>query len=212
MIRIIIADDHLMFIDGIKALLGNEREIYIVGHALNGAEVLSLLEREKADIILMDVNMPVMDGIETTIEVRQKYPDVKIIMLTMHNNREFIYGLIHAGASGYILKNTGKEELMDAIRNVHKGKTFYSEDVKETIMQNISQKPAKQKIEAAHLTDREKEVLKLIAMEYNTHEIAEKLFISTNTVETHRKNLLSKLNAKNIAGLVKFALQTGIIS
>ena len=212
MIRIIIADDHLMFIDGIKALLANEQEVNIAGHALNGAEVLSLLEGEKADIILMDVNMPVMDGIETTKEVRRKYPEVKIIMLTMHNNQEFIYGLIKAGASGYILKNTGKQELMTAIRTVYSGKTFYSEDVKETIMQNISQKPAGQKTEAAHLTDREKEVLKLIAMEYSTNEIAEKLFISANTVETHRKNLLSKLNAKNIAGLVKFALQTGIIS
>jgi len=212
MIRIIIADDHLMFIDGIKALLGNEPEVNIVGHALNGVALLSLLEKEKTDIILLDVNMPVMDGIETTKQVCQKYPDVKIIMLTMHNNHEFIYGLIHAGASGYILKNTGKEELMDAIRSVYKGKTFYSEDVKETIMQNISQRPAEQKIEATRLTDREKEVLKLIAMEYNTHEIAEKLFISINTVETHRKNLLSKLNAKNIAGLVKFALQTGLIS
>jgi len=211
MIKIIIADDHLMFIDGIKAILANEQEVKIVDHALNGVEVLSLLERGEVDIVLMDVNMPVMDGIETTKQVRLKYPKVKIIMLTMHNNREFIYGLIHAGASGYILKNTGKEELMDAIRSVYKGKTFYSEDVKETIMQNISQKPAEQKIEAAHLTDREKEVLKLIAMEHNTNEIAEKLFISINTVETHRKNLLSKLNAKNIAGLVKFALQTGLI-
>jgi two-component system, NarL family, nitrate/nitrite response regulator NarL len=212
MIRIIIADDHLMFIDGIKAILANEQEIKIVANALNGAEVLSLLEREETDIILMDVNMPVMDGIETTKEVRRKYPEVKIIMLTMHNNQEFIYGLIKAGASGYILKNTGKQELMTAIRTVYNGKTFYSEDVKETIMQNISPKPEEQKIEAAHLTAREKEVLKLIAMEYNTNEIAEKLFISINTVETHRKNLLTKLNAKNIAGLVKFALQTGIIS
>jgi len=201
-----------MFIDGIKALLANEREVKILDYALNGVEVLSLLEREKADIILLDVNMPVMDGIETIKQVREKYPEVKIIMLTMHNNPEFIYGLIKIGASGYILKNTGKEELMAAIRTVYNGKTFYSEDVKETIIQSIPQKHAEQKMEVAHLTIREKEVLKLIAMEYNTNEIAEKLFITTNTVETHRKNLLTKLNAKNIAGLVKFALQTGVIS
>lgn len=200
-----------MFIDGIRALLGDEKEIEITGHALNGREALSLLEHNTADIVLMDVNMPVMDGIEATRQVRERFPGVKIIMLTMHNNRDFVYSLIHAGASGYILKNTGRKELMEAITAVYNGKTYYSEEVKDTIIQNIAQKPG-QKTEAAHLTEREKEVLKLIAREYTTQEIADKLFISTNTVETHRKNLLSKLGAKNIAGLVKFALQTGLIS
>src|SRR5438067_6729504 len=112
MIKIIIADDHQMFIDGIKALLKNERDIKVVGEALNGNEVLSLLAKEKADIVLMDVNMPEMDGIEATSLVRVKFPDVRILMLTMYNKHEFISRLINAGASGYILKNTGKKELI----------------------------------------------------------------------------------------------------
>lgn len=212
MIKIIIADDHQMFIDGIKSLLVSERDMKVTGEALNGKEVLQLLETSAADIVLLDVNMPEMDGIEATKLIRQKYPQVKILMLTMYNNSEFIFGLINAGAAGYILKNTGKAELVTAIKTVHSGKTFYSKDVTETIIQNIGQKPEEQKLVAVQLTEREKDVLKLIANEYNTQEIAEKLFISTHTVETHRKNLLSKLHAKNIAGLVKFAVQTGLIS
>jgi DNA-binding NarL/FixJ family response regulator len=212
MIKIIIADDHQMFIDGIKSLLVNEKGIKLVGEALNGKEVLSLLDKEKADIVLLDVNMPEMDGIEATKQIRQRYPLVKILMLTMYNNQEFVFGLMNAGASGYILKNTGKAELLEAIKSVNEGKTFYSKEVTETILQNFTKKPEEQRVEAAHLTEREKDVLKLIAQEYNTQEIAAKLFISTNTVETHRKNLLSKLQAKNIAGLVKFAIQTGLVS
>ena len=212
MIKVIIADDHQMFIDGIKALLRNEKDIRLVGGALNGAGVMELLAGESVDIVLLDVNMPGMDGIETTIKIRTSHPEVKILMLTMYNKHEFISGLINAGASGYILKNTGRKELIDAIKAVYEGKTFYSEDVTETILQHFTKTPAEQKIEAVQLTDREKEVLKLIALEYTTPEIADKLFISINTVESHRNNLMSKLKAKNIAGLVKFALQTGIIS
>ncbi len=212
MIKIIVADDHQMFLDGIKALLKNEKDIKVTGEALNGAEVLALLSKERADIVLLDVNMPEMDGIEATKQIRAKYPGVKILMLTMYNKHEFIFGLVNAGASGYILKNTGKKELVEAIHAVYEGKTYYGKEVTETILQNFSKQPAEQKMDSAQLTDREKEVLKLIAQEYTTHEIADQLFISTNTVETHRKNLMSKLNAKNIAGLVKFALQTGLIS
>jgi DNA-binding NarL/FixJ family response regulator len=212
MIKIIIADDHQMFIDGIKSLLVNENDIKVIGEALNGKQVLSLLEKELADIVLLDVNMPEMDGIEATKLIKQKYATVKILMLTMYNNQEFVFGLMNAGASGYILKNTGRKELLEAIQAVNDGKTFYSKEVTETILQNFAKKPGEKKIEAAHLTDREKDVLKLIAQEYNTQEIASQLFISANTVETHRKNLLSKLQAKNIAGLVKFAIQTGLVN
>lgn len=212
MIKIIIADDHQMFIDGIKSLLGNEADMKVTGEALNGKEVLALLEKEPADLVLLDVNMPEMDGIEATKLIRKQHPTVKILMLTMYNKHEFIFGLVNAGANGYILKNTGKAELTEAIRTVYAGKTYYSKEVTETILQNFSKKPAEQKIEVAQLTEREKDVLRLIAQEYNTQEIAAQLFISANTVETHRKNLLSKINAKNVAGLVKFAVQTGLIS
>lgn len=212
MIKVVIADDHQMFIDGIKALLVNEKSIQVVGEALNGKKVLDLLEQQQADIMLLDVNMPEMDGIEATRIIRQRFPSVKILMLTMYNNTEFIFGLMNAGASGYILKNTGKTELLEAIHAVFSGKTFYSKEVSDSILQNLPKNPGEKKLEEVHLTEREKEVLKLIAQEFNTQEIAAQLFISTNTVETHRKNLLSKLHAKNIAGLVKFAIQTGLVS
>jgi DNA-binding NarL/FixJ family response regulator len=212
MISVMIADDHQMFIDGVKALLSSEDEIRVIGEALSGIELMALLESKTPDVVLMDVNMPQMDGLEATSRIHLKYPDVKILMLTMYNNEDFIFGLMNAGASGYILKNTGRTELTEAIRAVHSGKTFYSKEVSETILQNITKKPAQQKMEAAQLTEREKDVLRLIAQELTTLEIAERLFISPNTVETHRKNLMSKLHAKNIAGLVRFALQTGLIS
>jgi DNA-binding NarL/FixJ family response regulator len=201
-----------MFIDGIKALLRNEKEIQIVGEALNGTEALQLLENIVANIVIMDVNMPGMDGIEATKKITAIYPGVKILMLTMYNKHEFIAELMNAGASGYLLKNTGKKELIEAINTVYAGKIYYSSDVTETILQNFTKSPAEQKIEAVQLTQREKEVLKLIALEYSTPEIAKELCISANTVETHRKNLISKLKVKNLAGLVKFALQTGLIS
>jgi DNA-binding NarL/FixJ family response regulator len=212
MIKLIIADDHQMFIDGVKALLAAEPDISVVAEALNGAALLSLLKEVSADIILLDVNMPEMDGIEATRQIRLLYPEIRIIMLTMYNNEEFIFSLMNAGASGYMLKNTGRKELLEAIQTVYNGKLFYSKEVADTILQSIPKKPEQQKLESAQLTEREKEVLKLIAQEFTTQEIADKLFISPNTVETHRKNLMSKLNARNIAGLVKFALQTGLTS
>lgn len=212
MIRIVVVDDHQMFIDGVRSMLSQETEIQVVGEAHHGVELLTLLESLAVDIILLDVNMPEMDGLEATRRIRLRFPSVKIIMLTMHSNTEFIFGLMNAGASGYILKNTGKAELLEAILAVQQGKTFYSKEVSDKILQDLPKNPNQKKLEEVHLTEREKEVLKLITLEYSSQEIATALFISVNTVETHRKNLLSKLHAKNIAGLVKFAIQTGLVS
>ena len=212
MIKVIIADDHQMFIDGLKSLLKTHKTISIVGEANNGAQVLELLTKTNADIILMDVNMLVMDGIEATKQVRQKYPDIKVLMLTMFNSRDYIEKVLRAGAHGYILKNTGKDELHEAIDKVVKGESFFSKEVTERIMEGLQKKKSNDTDPmGVELTDREKDVLKLIAEELTTQEIAEKLFISHHTVETHRKNLISKLNVKNIAGLVKYAIQNGLV-
>jgi DNA-binding NarL/FixJ family response regulator len=210
MIRILIADDHQMFIDGIKSLLALQQDIAILGEANNGNELLHLMENESPDLVLMDVNMPQLNGEETTRILRKQFPHVRVIMLTMHNSKEHIARMISAGAAGYILKNTGKDELLEAIYAVYRGETFYSKEVTGVIMESFKPKRERTLFTEAELTPREKEVLKLIAEELTSSEIAGKLFISLNTVETHRKNLMSKLNVKNTAGLVKYALQNGL--
>ncbi len=212
MINIIIADDHQMFIDGIKSLLKTNKNMSIVGEANNGVQLLEVLAQTPADIILMDVNMPEMDGIEATKQVCQKYPNIKVLMLTMFNTRDYIEKLLRAGAHGYILKNTGKEELHEAIETLIRGESYFSKEVTERIMEGLQKKKAAESNPMmVELTEREKDVLKLIAQELTTQEIADKLYISFHTVETHRKNLISKLGVRNIAGLVKYAMMNGFV-
>lgn len=211
MVKIVIADDHQMFIDGIKALLASNVSLSIVGEAHNGQEALSLLLAKKADLVLLDMNMPVMDGMATLKVIKEKHPATKVIMLTMFSTRDYIEKLLKAGADGYILKNTGKEELTRGIETVMRGQSFFSKEVTERIMEGLQGKRSERNSYGQiELTEREKDVLKLIVKEMTTQEIADKLFISVNTVETHRKNLISKLNVRNIAGLVKYALQSGL--
>lgn len=210
MIKIAIADDHQMFIDGIKSLLKGNKNMLVSLEATNGEQLLSLLKEQPTEVILMDVNMPVMDGIEATKQVKQKYPDTRVIMLTMFSSKDYIEKLLRAGANGYILKNTGKEELTTAIERVMQGESYFSKEVTERIMEGLQGKKAENNPHMVELTEREKDVLRLIAQELTSHEIADKLFISFHTVETHRKNLISKLQVKNIAGLVKYAVQNGL--
>lgn len=210
MIRIAIADDHQMFIDGIKSLLKGNKNIQIVTEANNGEALLQHIANTPVNLILMDVNMPVMDGIETTKKVKELFPDIKVIMLTMFGTRDYIEKLLRAGANGYILKNTGKEELTTAIEKVMQGESYFSKEVTERIMEGLQGKKTETNPMMVELTEREKDVLRLIAQELTSHEIADKLFISFHTVETHRKNLISKLQVKNIAGLVKYAVQNGL--
>ena len=211
MTRILIADDHQMFIDGVKSLLSSNKRFSVIGEAHNGEEVINILSKEKVDIVLLDMNMPVMDGMQTLKIIREKYPLMKVIMLTMFSTRDYIERLLKAGANGYILKNTGKDELTLGIDTVMRGESFFSKEVTERIMEGLQgKKTSSAKTGIVELTEREKQVLALIVKEMTTQEIADKLFISTNTVETHRKNLISKLNVRNIAGLVKYALQNGL--
>jgi two-component system, NarL family, nitrate/nitrite response regulator NarL len=212
MISVIIVDDHQMFIDGIKGLIQSMPDIRVVGEANNGIDLIDVLADTKADAILMDMSMPKMNGLEATKHVIKHYPDIKVLMLTMHDSRNHIEKLLKAGASGYVLKNTGIEELQQAIETVVSGKTYYSPEVTQRIMEGFQQK---KKLDSVYgdvdITDREKEVLALIAQEFTTAEIAEKLFISPHTVESHRKNLISKLGVRSAAGLVKYAVQIGLV-
>lgn len=206
MINLLIADDHQVVIDGLRSLLSLEADFNVVGEALNGKMVLEGLKDQKVDVVLLDINMPVMDGIETAKFMREHYPDVKILILTMYNKPEFIRNILEAGASGYMLKNAGKEELIDAIRKVERGEDYFSISVTKTMMESFKSGSDSNKVV---LTKRERGVLTLIAEGDKTSEIAEKLLISTHTVDTHRYNLLSKLNIKNTAGLVRYAIKNG---
>lgn len=211
MIKVIIVDDHQIFVDGVKVLLQEMDAIEVIGQANDGIDLLMLLQKESPDVILMDVNMPNMNGVEATKKVVSKYPDIKILMLTMHDNALYIEKLIKAGAHGYILKNTGKTELYKAIQTVMNGQPFYSAAVTQRIMEGLQKKKkVAQDVMHVQLTDREKQVIVLIAQEFTTNEIAEKLFISHHTVESHRKNLISKLQVRGTSGLVKYAIQSGL--
>lgn len=211
LIKILIADDHKIVIDGIKSLLTEESSFRVVGEVDNGQQVLEFIKENEVDVFLVDVTMPVMNGIETTKALKEVLPEAKILALTMHEDPQYFKKMVEAGASGYILKNTDKHELVKAIQLIAEGRNYFSNEMySDYIMGRI--KPGKESEDPEmFLTKREIEVLKLIADEMKNHEIAEKLFISTRTVDTHRRNLLQKLDVKNTAGLVRYALKSGII-
>lgn len=210
MTRVLIADDHQMFVDGLKSLLGDETELRVIGEAKNGLEVLEICDREPVDIVIMDINMPLMDGIQTSRELSRKHPAIKILALSMYNDRDYISDILKAGALGYVLKNTGKENLLNAISTLQSGSNYLSEEVSKTLLSGfIKNTPQEHAMEK--LSDREKEVLECIASGLTTQEIGEKLFISKNTVETHRKNLLYKLKARNTAELINNAYKQKLI-
>jgi len=198
--KVFIVDDHYMVIEGIRSLLQNEKGIEWAGHASTAASCHSFLQQQLPDVILMDINLPDKNGIELCKEVRQQYPSVFIIGLSTFNQQSFIQKMMDNGASGYVLKNATQEELMEAIAIVAKGKTFLSEEAAQSLKKNISG-------DTPVLTRREKEVLELIAEGMTNNEIAQKLFISVTTVDTHRKNLLAKFECRNIAALIKTAMQ-----
>ncbi len=212
-IGIYIADDHEMFVEGISLSLAIKGAIVVEASANNGTELIELLEKKSVDVVLLDINMPGMNGFEAAKIIVKKFPSVKIIALSMFLEKEYIQELIDIGVSGYILKNTRIQELEKAIILVASGKKYFSNDVGLKLLnaQTNSEYPQGFLLEQSHgLTEREIDVLKLIVQENTTSEIAEKLFISVHTVETHRKNLIKKVKVKNIAGLVKYAVQNGI--
>ena len=211
MIRVFIADDHQVLLDGLHTLLGSVEDLEVVGTAHNGREVLDFVKRELVDVILLDINMPVLNGIETCKILSKEYPDIKILALSMYEKASFIQQMLKNGALGYILKNTGQEELVDAIRTVHAGDQYLSKVVSDTLMQSLIGKSAASRQYIPEMTRREKEVLALIAKELTTQEISDELHISLNTVETHRKNLLSKFGVRNSVGLIKVALERGLL-
>jgi len=202
--KLFIVDDHYMVIEGIHSILQNENSIEWMGHASNADSCLAFLKNQRPDVILMDISMPGMSGIELCKLVRENYPSIYIIGLSTFNQQSFIKKMMDVGASGYLLKNATRQELIFAINEVSKGKMYVCDEAASTLRFN-------EKIQLPVITRREKEVLEFIASGLTNNEIAKKLFISVSTVDSHRKNILVKFEAKNIASLVKTALQLKII-
>ena len=209
MIRVLLADDHQLFLDGLKMLLREETNIMLVGEANNGREVVELLKHQEVDIAVLDVEMPDMDGLETSSFIREHYPDTKVLVLTMYNDQSFIRKLIEVGVSGYILKNKGKEELAEAINDIANGKTYFGREVTNTLISGIQEVIKKKPEKEIPLTKREVDVIRLIADGLSTPQIADRLFIAHSTVETHRRNLIDKTGVPNSKTLIKWAIQHG---
>ncbi len=204
---IVIADDHIIFRKGMRTVLNEIPFIKVIGEVSNGVELLKFLKKQPVDIVFMDINMPQMSGIEATQKVREKYPDTEVIALTMHEEIGYFNQMIDAGASGFLLKKTTKEELEQAIETVMQGENYYS---KEFVCSMNITPPKKKKVEV-DLSKRELEVLELICKGYSNVEMAKKLNISNKTVDGHRTRLLDKTGAKNAANLVMFALKNNLV-
>jgi len=210
MIRVMIADDHNMFVEGIESILDGMDNIQVVSKCYTGPEVFDKLAHTPADVILLDINLPGMNGIEVCQKLSKEYPDVRVLALSMHNEESFVTEILKHGAQGYILKNTGKKQLLAAIEAVYSGQSYFSEEVTETIMKSLVNQKAgskKSSLLAPKISRREKDVLDLIVKEHTTQEIADTLFISLKTVESHRRSLLTKLGVRNTAGLVRVAIE-----
>lgn len=200
---IFIVDDHYMVIEGIRSLLQNEMGIEWMGHATNAVSCLSFLKQQQPDVMLMDVSLPGKSGIDLCKEVLQTYPSVYVLGLSTFNQQAIIRNMMENGASGYVLKNASKEELLEAIATVVSGKTYMSPEVKISLRETENKIPP--------ITRREKEVLQMIARGFTNAEISGQLFISIATVNTHRKSLLEKFEAKNTAILISTVIKLGII-
>jgi DNA-binding NarL/FixJ family response regulator len=209
-LKIVIADDHQMFIDGIKLLLKKEKAFEIAGEALNGAAALELIEKLNPEILITDINMPGMSGTELTKIVKEKFPQTKVIVLTMYNDREIVNEILNTEAEGYILKNTGKQELINALTKIADNGTYYSNEVMNIMMTTV-RKEKKIAEQTQHLTPREIEIIRLITKEYSSAQIADTLFISPRTVDTHRKHILQKTKSKTLVGLMRFAYDNNLL-
>jgi len=216
--RIFLVDDHAIVRDGIRALLAQEPGLEVVGEANNGQELLDQLPTTPANVVLLDINMPVLDGLATTQRLHAEYPDIKILVLSMLNHERYIGQLFSAGAHGYILKSADKGEILIAIQTVANGKQFLCSDLGLAMLHKVLAKEepsepseATEFKKAGQLTRRETEILRLLAEGLTTSEMAEKLFTSKRTIETHRQNILEKTQTKNTAALIKLAMTQGLL-
>lgn len=213
-IKVLVIDDHQLIIDGLKSILEDEETVLFAGGANNMEEAMNFLETNEVDVVLADISMPEHNGIELTRKILEQYPGIKVLALTMHEDIRMISGMIDAGASGYLLKRTNMTEVLDAIQLIAEGQKYLGHEVQAILMDDLVHREAGQVAaeESNRLTGREKEVLNLVAKELSNEEIANKLFISERTVETHRRNIFTKTNTRTIIGLIKYAIRNGLIS
>lgn len=211
-IKILIADDHQLFREGLINLLSSTADIEIIAQAENGKQTIDKARRLNPDIIIMDISMPIINGIEATGILQTEAPKIKVIALTMHSEKHFIKGMLEAGASGYLFKNCTYEELINAIKTVHSGKKYLSDEITEFIIGDYIGSPKNIQDSDIKLSEREQEILKLFAEGKTSREISEQLFISVKTVGTHKQHILEKLNLNSTTDMVKYAIKKGIIS
>lgn len=213
-IRILIVDDHNLIINGIKSLLSPIQNFEIIGEANDGQQAIDLSLKIKPDVIIMDISMPVLSGIDATKIILEKLPETKVIALTQHEDSEYVIQILNAGGYGYLLKNSKKEEFIDAINTVCEGRKYFSKNISNLLLNDLLEnKSAKPKEEPKILlTKREKEIIQKIADELSNYQIADELNISLRTVETHRRNIMQKLNLTNVVSLIKYAVANEIVS
>ncbi len=213
-IRVILAEDHTIVRQGLRSLLEQSDDIEVIAEAEDGREAVNKTEQLKPDIVLMDISMPILNGIEATRQIKKKFPDIKVLILTMHTTEEYISQILHAGASGYLVKKSAHHELLSAIKAIQKGNSYLSPLVSKKVVDQYLQKTQDDIKQDRYekLTTREREVIQLIAEGKANKEIAERLYLSVKTVETHKAHLMEKLNLHTTTDLIKYAIQKGIIN
>lgn len=211
--KVLIADDHVIVREGVRMILAKERDIEVVGEAGDGEEALQLVESARPDVVIMDISMPGMSGIEATQKVRERHPKVSVLALTMHEDESYVFQLLRAGAAGYVLKRAAAQDLVQAVRAAARGEAFLYPSVARKVVEDYLKR-----VEAGEdrerydgLTEREKEILTLIAQGLSNQQIAEKLYISIKTVQTHRAHILEKLGLHDRTELVRYAIRKGLI-
>lgn len=217
--RLLIADDHSVVRDGLRLVLKSSPEFTIVGEAQDGQEAVELARRQKPDVVIMDISMPRLNGIEATAILKKQNPGIKVVILTVHEEEEYVYQILRAGANGYVLKSAGKKEIFEAIKSAMTGERFFSPGVSNIIIESFVKRAHETTADPGQvaerpgqaLTKRETEVLQFIAQGYTNRKIAETLFLSIRTINTHRTNLMQKLDIHDTARLVRYAIETGLV-
>ena len=211
-VRVLLADDHALVRAGIRALLQNLGGVTVVAETGNGAEVLEFARAHRPDVVLLDISMPGLGGLEVSAQLRDALPEVRVVMLSMHANEEYVLQALRAGAAGYMLKDSATAELELALKAVMQGETYLSPPISKQVVEGYVQRVGAEQTASDNLTPRQRQVLQLIAEGHSTKEIAHRLNLSVKTVETHRAQLMERLQIREIAGLVKYAIRHGLVT